>query len=67
MPKLYNCDGCNKMRRDVIACGRDANGEIDAPDLCFICRKEMSRSRFYSFKLRKYVNYTHFLYDVYKY
>jgi len=39
------CDGCGKQRSDVQSCGRDANGDPDAPDLCFICRKEESRGR----------------------
>lgn len=37
------CDGCGKQRRDVRSCGRDANGDPDAPDLCFFCRKEAQR------------------------
>ena len=57
MSKLYYCDGCTKMRRDVLACGRDANGEPDAPDLCFICRKEMNRGRSFSKKENKYISY----------
>lgn len=37
---MKECDGCGKMRRDVKSCGRDANGDPDAPDLCFFCRKK---------------------------
>jgi hypothetical protein len=33
------CDGCGKDRRDVQSVGRDANGDPDAPDLCFLCRQ----------------------------
>jgi hypothetical protein len=65
MAKLHNCDGCGKMRRDLIACGRDANGEADAPDLCFICRKEMNRNRFYSKKMNRYMDYGYFVYPQY--
>lgn len=36
------CDGCGKERRDVRSVGRDANGDPDAPDLCFLCRKKYS-------------------------
>ena len=63
MAKLRDCDGCGKIRRDVVSCGKDDNGEADAPDLCFICRKEMSRNRFYSNKLNKYMDYGYFLHD----
>jgi hypothetical protein len=50
-----HCDGCGKDRTDVKACGRDSNGDPDAPDLCFICRKEGERGRFFDWKLQRYV------------
>jgi hypothetical protein len=54
--KTSHCDGCNKERRDVQAMGRDANGDPDAPDMCFICRKEWEdRRRVYDVKLKRYV------------
>lgn len=53
--KTHTCDGCGKERRDVKACGRDSNGEPDAPDLCFICRKQGERGKVWSFKYKKYV------------
>jgi hypothetical protein len=34
------CSGCGKERRDVQSVGRDYNGDPDAPDLCFLCRKK---------------------------
>lgn len=49
------CDGCGKDRRDVVSCGKDSNGEPDAPDLCFICRKEAARERVYDRSLGRYV------------
>jgi hypothetical protein len=45
--KLTYCDGCGKQRRDVRSCGRDSNGDPDAPDLCFLCRVEGERGRVY--------------------
>jgi hypothetical protein len=51
------CDGCGKVRSDVRSCGRDSNGDPDAPDLCFICRKEGERRRVYDFKKKRYVSY----------
>jgi hypothetical protein len=45
--KLSWCDGCGKERRDVRACGRDSNGDPDAPALCFLCRVEGQRNRVY--------------------
>ncbi len=53
-PGYNECDGCGKMRRDVISCGRDSNGEPDSPDFCFICRIESQRGKFYDKKLSKY-------------
>jgi len=50
------CDGCCKYRNDVIAVGKDYNGDPDAPDYCFLCRKESGRNKFYSKKLNKYVH-----------
>ena len=62
MVKLLCCDGCDKMKRSVISCGRDANGEPEAPDLCSLCRKEMANSKIYSKKLNKYVSiYEHIM------
>ena len=49
------CDGCDKERSDVRPCGKDDNGEPDAPDLCFVCRKEAERGRLYDRKLGRYV------------
>jgi hypothetical protein len=51
------CDGCNKERRDIQSMGRDSNGDPDAPDLCFICRKEASRSRAYNHTSKAYEHY----------
>ena len=39
------CDCCDKIRSDVRACGRDSNGDPDAPCMCFLCRKEGERGR----------------------
>lgn len=41
--KLPTCDECGKERRDVRAVGHDANGDPDAPSLCFFCRKKYER------------------------
>lgn len=53
--KIYLCDGCQKQRRDVQSCGRDSDGTPDAPDLCFLCRKENERGRVYSIELGRYI------------
>lgn len=53
--KKHTCDGCGKNRRDVKACGKDSNGDPDAPDLCFICRKMGERRKVWSFKQNRYV------------
>lgn len=50
-----HCDGCDKDRSDIKSCGRDADGEPDAPDLCFICRKEGERGRLFDRGLGRYV------------
>lgn len=55
--KLHYCDGCGKERADVQSCGRDANGDPDAPDLCFLCRKEGQRGKVYDAKQGKYIWY----------
>ena len=54
--KLCYCDGCGKDRTDVISCGRDSNGDPDAPDLCFLCRKEGARHRRFDRKIGRYVH-----------
>ncbi len=51
------CDGCGKQRRDIRSCGRDSNGDADAPDLCFICRVENIKGKLYDNKRQKYVHY----------
>lgn len=56
--KLSYCDGCGKDRKDVQSCGRDANGVPDAPDLCFLCRKEGERGKVFDRKLQRYVYVT---------
>jgi hypothetical protein len=58
--KTATCDGCGKESRDVQSCGKDANGEPDAPDLCFVCRKEGARGRVFDRKAQKYVEACHF-------
>jgi len=52
------CDGCGKDRRDVRSCGRDANGDPDAPDMCFLCRVEWHRGRIYDRRAGRYVRAT---------
>ena len=54
--KTSTCDGCDKERRDVKACGKDSNGDPDAPVLCFFCRKEATRNRVWDRALGKYVH-----------
>jgi len=52
---MAHCDGCNKDRRDVQSCGRDANGDADAPDLCFLCRKLGEKGKTFDRVTGKYV------------
>jgi hypothetical protein len=52
--KMHLCDGCDKMRSDVRSMGRDSNGGPDAPDLCFVCRKEGERGRLYDTLSQRY-------------
>lgn len=40
-----NCDGCGQWRKDVKSIGRDSNGDPDAPDFCFFCRKRLEERR----------------------
>jgi hypothetical protein len=39
----------------VRACGRDANGDPDAPSLCFLCRQEAARGRQWHRAQRRYL------------
>lgn len=52
---MATCDGCGKSRNDLRSCGRDANGDPDAPDLCFLCRTEGGRRKRWSTKAKAYV------------
>jgi CRISPR/Cas system-associated protein Cas10 (large subunit of type III CRISPR-Cas system) len=52
--KSKYCDGCGKDRNDVKSCGHDSNGDPDAPDLCFICRKEAERGKFFNRETNRY-------------
>ena len=58
------CDGCGKERRDIQSCGRDYNGDPDAPDLCFICRKEAEKNRIFHKNMNKYIYYSHYMNDI---
>jgi len=50
------CDTCQRENRsDIISMGKDANGDPDAPDMCFICRVEYSRKRIYNKETKKYI------------
>lgn len=53
---MTRCDGCDRVRRDVRSVGKDSNGEPDAPDYCFLCRKENARGRRWSNKVNGYVS-----------
>lgn len=59
MPRknLHYCDGCGRDHHDVVSCGCDANGDPDAPDLCFLCRVEGRRGRVWDFNRKRYVPY----------
>lgn len=52
---MAHCDGCGKDRRDVVSCGRDANGAPDSPDLCYPCRWEGERGMVFDKKRGGYV------------
>ena len=52
---LTTCDCCGKQRADVRSMGRDANGDPDAPDMCFICIKEAQHGRVWSSKKEQYI------------
>ena len=62
---MTTCDCCRKIRKDVISCGRDANGDPDAPDVCFLCRKEYARGKVYSFNYKKYISIAQYEYELY--
>ena len=49
------CDGCEKQRSDVRSCGKDSNGDPDAPDLCFVCRKEAEKGRLWDRTTKSYM------------
>ena len=53
---MNHCDGCDQMRPDVQSVGRDYNGDPDAPDLCFLCRKEVERGRVWDRSAGGYVH-----------
>jgi hypothetical protein len=53
--KLCYCDGCGKDRADVQTCGRDSNGDPDAPDLCFLCRREGAKGKAFDRHTNRYV------------
>jgi hypothetical protein len=53
----HQCDGCDEARRDVKSVGVDGNGEPDAPDLCFLCRKEAERGRIFDTRTKRYVRF----------
>ena len=55
MAKAYCCDGCGKVRSDVQTCGQDSNGDPDAPDLCFLCRREGVKGKVFDRNTNKYV------------
>jgi hypothetical protein len=58
------CDGCGREdRKDVKACGRDSNGDPDAPDMCFLCRKESQRGKVFSRKEGRYVYREYHIWD----
>lgn len=52
--KPETCDGCRKPRRNIQSVGRDDNGDPDAPDLCFVCRKEGERGRLFDRETGRY-------------
>lgn len=53
--KLHYCDTCGKLRKDIKSMGRDSSGYPDAPDMCFLCRKEYQRGKVYDRKAKRYV------------
>lgn len=53
---MPQCDLCKKNRKSVRSVGRDLNGDLDAPDVCFICEREHSRGRIFSASVGKYVD-----------
>ena len=55
-PRRPYCDGCAQDRPSVQACGHDANGDPDAPDLCSRCRFLLSKGRIFDRKLGRYVS-----------
>jgi len=54
----HRCDGCGQIKADVRSMGRDSNGDPDAPDMCFICRKEGERGNVWNDKVKAYVDVT---------
>lgn len=49
------CDFCGRTDRSVQSMGRDANGDPDAPDVCFLCIKEGERRRTFCRELGRYI------------
>lgn len=61
--EIDTCSGCHKPRHDLQSCGKDYNGDPDAPELCFICRKESARGRIFNLELHRYESIHSVLYQ----
>lgn len=52
--KRGSCDGCHRNAR-LTSVGRDSNGDLDAPDLCFLCQREGARGKIYHSQTKRYI------------
>lgn len=52
---LLDCDGHGSPQADVQAVGHDANGDPDAPDLCWLCRQQWKRGKVWDREAGRYV------------
>lgn len=53
---MGQCDCCGRVSRSVVSMGRDANGDADAPDMCWVCRRQSQRGKVFSKKAGGYVS-----------
>jgi len=56
MAKEAQCDCCGRVSSSVVSMGRDANGEPDAPDVCWLCRRQEERGKVFDRKAGCYVS-----------
>lgn len=57
------CNCCGKIRKDVVPAANNSTSNQTVNDVCFLCRKEASRGKYWNYNENRYDRYATYYFE----